>query len=67
LPRFWDDSRALILPSIWYENQTPVILEAFAAGKTSHRFEPGRMKELAKPEERGLLFEAGMPANWQPP
>ncbi len=53
------DSRALILPSIWYENQPLVILEAFAAGKPVIVSNLGGMKELAKPEERGLLFEAG--------
>jgi glycosyltransferase involved in cell wall biosynthesis len=48
-------ARALIVPSIWYENQPFVILEAFAAGKPVIASDLGGMTELVKHGERGLL------------
>lgn len=50
-------ARTLVLPSLWYENQPFVILEAFAAGKPVIASNLGGMKELVKDRERGLLVE----------
>jgi len=52
-------ARALIVPSIWYENQPFVILEAFAAGKPVIASDLGGMTELVKQGERGLLAPPG--------
>jgi glycosyltransferase involved in cell wall biosynthesis len=52
-------ARALILPSIWYENQPFAILEAFAAGKPVIASDLGGMSELVNDGERGLLAPPG--------
>jgi glycosyltransferase involved in cell wall biosynthesis len=52
-------ARALVLPSIWYENQPFVILEAFAAGKPVIASDLGGMTELLEGGERGLLAAPG--------
>jgi glycosyltransferase involved in cell wall biosynthesis len=52
-------ARALVLPSIWYENQPLAILEAFAAGKPVIASDLGGMTELVKDGERGLLVPHG--------
>jgi glycosyltransferase involved in cell wall biosynthesis len=51
------NARALILPSIWYENQPFSILEAFASSKPVIASNLGGMQELVKDHERGLLVE----------
>jgi glycosyltransferase involved in cell wall biosynthesis len=53
------DARALVIPSLWYENQPMVILEAFAAGVPVVGSDIGGIPELVAHEERGLLVEAG--------
>ena len=52
-------ARAIVLPSIWYENQPFTILEAFAVGKPVIASDLGGMTELVKHGERGLLVPAG--------
>ena len=52
-------ARALVIPSIWYENQPFVILEAFAAGKPVIASDLGGMTELVAGGERGLLAAPG--------
>jgi len=52
-------ARALVLPSIWYENQPFVILEAFAAGKPVIASDMGGMTELLADGERGVLATSG--------
>jgi glycosyltransferase involved in cell wall biosynthesis len=52
---------ALILPSIWYENQPFSILEAFASSKPVIASNLGGMTELVADHERGLLVEPGNP------
>ena len=52
-------ARALVMPSLWYENQPFVILEAFAAGKPVIASRLGGMEELVVHQERGILTEAG--------
>jgi glycosyltransferase involved in cell wall biosynthesis len=50
---------AVVLPSIWYENQPFSILEAFAAGKPVIASDLGGMAELIAGGERGLLAPPG--------
>ncbi|HKZ39807.1 MAG TPA: glycosyltransferase family 4 protein, partial [Candidatus Hodarchaeales archaeon] len=49
--------RAVVVPSIWYENQPFSILEAFAAGKPVIASNLGGMSELVAHMERGLLVK----------
>ena len=49
--------RAVVVPSIWYENQPFSILEAFAAGKPVIASNLGGMSELVTHMERGLLVK----------
>jgi len=53
------NARAVILPSLWYENQPFAITEAFAAGKPVIASDLGGMTELVKHRERGLLVPPG--------
>jgi glycosyltransferase involved in cell wall biosynthesis len=53
------EARALVMPSIWYENQPMVILEAFAAGVPVIGSRLGGIPELVADGSRGLLVEAG--------
>jgi glycosyltransferase involved in cell wall biosynthesis len=55
------ESTALVLPSIWYENQPFSILEAFAAGKPVIASDLGGMTELIKNSRGGLLIPPGNP------
>lgn len=50
-------ARALLVPSIWYENQPMVILEAFAAAVPVIGSRLGGIPELVSDGERGLLVE----------
>ncbi len=50
---------AVVVPSIWYENQPFSILEAFAAGKPVIASDLGGMTELVANRERGLLVKPG--------
>lgn len=52
---------AVVLPSIWYENQPLSILEAFASGKPVIASDLGGMTELVKDGERGILTPPGNP------
>jgi glycosyltransferase involved in cell wall biosynthesis len=54
-------SRAVVVPSLWYENQPFSILEAFAAGKAVIASDLGGMSELVNNRERGLLVQPGSP------
>lgn len=65
-PVFGDDllrllrrARAIVLPSLWYENQPFSILEAFASSKPVIATNLGGMSELVKNQERGLLVPPG--------
>ncbi|MEO0095249.1 MAG: glycosyltransferase family 4 protein [candidate division WOR-3 bacterium] len=55
------ESIAVILPSLWYENQPFCILEAFAKGKPVIASKLGGMIELVGDNERGLLIPPGDP------
>lgn len=50
---------AVVLPSVWYENQPFGILEAFASGKPVIASDLGGMRELVVHQERGLLVAPG--------
>ena len=52
-------ARAVILPSLWYENQPFSIIEAFAAGKPVIASDLGGMTELVKNSKGGLLVQPG--------
>lgn len=52
-------AKALIFPSIWYENQPMTILEAFACGVPVIASRLGAMPELVIDGQTGLTFEAG--------
>jgi glycosyltransferase involved in cell wall biosynthesis len=52
-------ARAVVVPSLWYENQPFSILEAFASGKPVIASDLGGMTELVVPQERGLLAPPG--------
>ncbi len=52
-------AKALILPSIWYENMPYVMLEAFSFGKPVIGANIGGIPERIVEGENGFLFEAG--------
>ncbi len=52
-------ARALVFPSLWYENQPMSILETFALGKPVIASNLGGMRELIGANERGLLVPMG--------
>jgi glycosyltransferase involved in cell wall biosynthesis len=52
-------TRAVLLPSLWYENQPFSITEAFAAGKPVIASDLAGMTELVKNGERGILVLPG--------
>lgn len=52
-------SLAVIVPSVWYENQPYSIMEAFAYGKPVIASNLGGMTELVSDNTTGYLFEAG--------
>lgn len=52
-------ARAVVLPSLWYENQPFGILEAFAIGKPVIASDLGGMRELVGDNQRGLLVAMG--------
>lgn len=53
------NARAIIVPSICYENQPFAVLEAFYFGKPVIASNLGGLVELVKHKERGLLFRTG--------
>jgi glycosyltransferase involved in cell wall biosynthesis len=50
---------AVVVPSLWYENQPFSILEAFAAGRPVIASDLGGMKELIRKSQGGLLVPPG--------
>ncbi len=50
---------AVVVPSLWYENQPFSILEAFAAGRPVIASDLGGMKELIGKSQAGLLVPPG--------
>jgi glycosyltransferase involved in cell wall biosynthesis len=54
-------AKALIVPSIWYENMPYVVLEALSRGKPVIATNLGGVPERIQEGENGWLFEAGKP------
>ena len=52
-------SKALIIPSEWYENSPNIILEAYALGKPVIGSNVGGIPELIEDGKTGFLFEMG--------
>jgi glycosyltransferase involved in cell wall biosynthesis len=52
-------ARALVLPSLWYENQPVSVLEAYALGTPAIVSEIGALKELVEDGEEGYWFTPG--------
>lgn len=52
-------SKAVVLPSEWYENNPISVLEAFALGKPVIGARIGGIPELVKDGETGFTFESG--------
>ena len=57
-------ARALLVPSVWYEAQPRVILEAYAAGVPVLASRIGGLPDLIRDEESGLLVAPGDHAAW---
>lgn len=53
------DTDVVVVPSIWYENEPLVILEAFASRTPVVATNLGGMRELVRDGENGLLFPRG--------
>jgi len=53
------ESRALVIPSEWYENAPISVLEAYACGKPVIGARIGGIPELISENETGWLFESG--------
>lgn len=54
-------ARALVMPSVWYENYPRTLVEAFACGLPVIASRIGALAELVTHGETGLLFEPGDP------
>lgn len=52
-------ARALVMPSLWYENFPRTLVEAFACGLPVIASRLGAMAALVRDGETGLLFEPG--------
>jgi glycosyltransferase involved in cell wall biosynthesis len=63
VPLLIREARALLLPSIWYEAQPRVILEAYAAGVPVLASDLGALPE-AVPPDSGLLVAPGDAGAW---
>ncbi|MCC7359781.1 MAG: glycosyltransferase family 4 protein [Anaerolineales bacterium] len=59
LAQVYSQIDALVVPSVWYENNPLVIQEAYAAGRPVIASELGGMAEFVQPGVSGLLFAAG--------
>ena len=53
------DSRAVVVPSEWYENASLVVLEAMAAARAVVASDIGGIGEQVRHEQEGLLFRPG--------
>ncbi len=58
LRKIISEARAIILPSVWYENMPFSMLEALALGKIVIASRIGGMPEIIKDTHNGFLFEA---------
>ena len=58
LARWLHDARAVVVPSLWYENFPYVILQAFAAAKTVIGSDRGGIPELVRAGPHGWIYDA---------
>lgn len=56
---FYDNVDVIVVPSIWYENQPTVIMEAFNFQKPVICSDTGGMPEMVADKRWGLLFKKG--------
>jgi glycosyltransferase involved in cell wall biosynthesis len=56
-------ARALVIPSIWYENHPRTLVEAYACGTPVIASRMGALATLVEEGRTGLLFEAGNAAD----
>ena len=56
---FYEKVDVVIVPSIWYENQPSVVIEAFSYGKPVICSDIGAFPEMVKHDVSGLLFKTG--------
>lgn len=56
-------SRALVLPSEWYEGFPLIAIEAFASGRPIIGSRLGSIKEIVADQETGVLFQPAAPAD----
>lgn len=57
--RLMAESRALIMPTMWYEGQPMVILESYAAGTPVIASDIGNAGAMVEPDVTGLRFTCG--------
>lgn len=59
LEKLRNEAKAIILPSVWAENMSLVLLESLASGKIIIASNTGGTPELIENEKTGFLFTAG--------
>jgi glycosyltransferase involved in cell wall biosynthesis len=59
LKNILNQAKAVIIPSIWYENMPYTVAEALAMGKIIVASRIGGIPDLISDKENGFLFEAG--------
>ena len=64
VPSILAGARALVLPSLWYEAQPRVILEAYAAGVPVVASRIGGLEELVEHDATGLLVDPSDVGAW---
>jgi len=64
VPGLLQRARALLLPSIGYEGQPRVVLEAYAAGVPVLASDVGGLPELVEDGRSGFLLPSGEPEAW---
>jgi glycosyltransferase involved in cell wall biosynthesis len=64
VPGLLQRARALLLPSIWYEGQPRVVLEAYAAGVPVVASDIGGLPELVEDGRSGFVVPAREPDAW---
>jgi glycosyltransferase involved in cell wall biosynthesis len=64
VPALLGGARALLQPSVWYEAQPRVILEAYAAGVPVLASRIGGLPDLVEDDVSGLVLPVGEPDAW---